>query len=55
MGWTGELASMDDFWTAISANQVGDIVCNNGQGADRQCFAYKGGDETIDSNWILQE
>ena len=55
MGWTGDLPTWNDFWTASSAHEIGDIVCTNQTGKDKQCFAYQGGDDESKDNWKLVE
>ena len=55
-GFDGELPTMEDFWSALSANKVGDIVCDSGaDNKDRQCYSYSGGDDKEESNWKLVE
>lgn len=53
-GFKGEVATMDDFYTALSTNQIGDIVCDS-QGKNRQCYEYLGGDDQSEASWRLSE
>jgi hypothetical protein len=55
-GFTGELPTREDFWTALSANQMGDIVCDSGEdNVNRKCWTYQGGDDKLESSWKLVE
>ena len=53
MGWKGQLSTWDDYWTAISEHQIGDVVCDTGSGSSQKCYSYKGGDTENDQNWEL--
>ena len=55
MGWEGKLPHWNDFWTAVSANQVGEVVCDNQLGDKQMCYRYTGGDDLLESNWKLVE
>jgi hypothetical protein len=50
MGYTGPQPNINDFYTALSARRVGDIVTNPVTG---QKYEYLGGDETQESSWRL--
>ena len=55
-GFTGELPTMEDFWTALSANEMGDVVCDSGEdNVNRKCYTYQGGDDKSESSWKLVE
>ena len=53
MGWKGQLSTWDDYWTALSEHQIGDVVCDTGSGSSQKCYSYKGGDTENDQNWEL--
>ena len=55
-GFDDELPTNADFWTALSANQMGDVVCDSGaDNANRICYTYTGGDDKVESNWKVVE
>ena len=50
-GFDAPLPTLEMFYTALSANRIGDVKCNNGIGAERQCFEYLGGDDQAELSW----
>ena len=55
-GFDGKLPTFADFWTALSANQMGDVVCDSSaDNKNRKCYTYQGGDDKLESNWKLVE
>ena len=55
-GFDGKLPTFADFWTALSANEMGDVVCDSGtDNVNRKCYTYQGGDDKLESNWKLVE
>ena len=55
-GFTGKLPTLNDFYSALSVNTIGDVVCDSGtDNKDRKCYTYQGGDDKLESNWKLVE
>ena len=54
-GFNGEIPTLDDFWTALSSSQKGDIVCDTATGNAQKCYEYLGGDEKSKASWKLVE
>jgi hypothetical protein len=55
-GFDGKLPTFADFWTALSANQIGDVVCDSSaENKNRKCWTYQGGDDRVQDNWKLVE
>ena len=55
-GFDGKLPTFADFWTALSANQMGDVVCDSSaENVNRKCYTYQGGDDKLEANWKLVE
>jgi len=54
-GFNGAIPTMDDFFTALSSSQKGDIVCDTGGGESQKCYEYLGGDDRSKSSWKLTE
>jgi hypothetical protein len=55
-GFDGELPTNADFWTALSANQMGDVVCDSSaDNKNRKCWTYQGGNDKLESSWKLVE
>ena len=54
-GFDQPLPTMDDFWSVLSQNRIGDIVCDSATGGNQKCYEYIGGNDTEESSWKLQE
>lgn len=54
-GFKGAIPTMDDFFTALSSSQKGDIVCDTATGSAQKCYEYLGGDDRDKMNWKLVE
>ena len=55
-GFDGKLPTFADFWTALSANEPGDVVCDSGtENVNRKCYTYQGGDDKLEASWKLVE
>ena len=55
-GFDGKLPTFADFWTALSASQMGDVVCDSGaDNENRKCYTYLGGNDREQDNWKLVE
>ena len=52
-GFTGEMPTFSDFWTILSRNQIGDVICDNGVGTAKQCYEYIGGDDADENSYKL--
>jgi hypothetical protein len=54
-GFNGEIPTLDDFFTALSSSQKGDIVCDTATGNAQKCYEYLGGDDKSKASWKLVE